>query len=229
METVIVWLNGIMPNVVYLWEDLVESVYETILMVSISGFISFFAGILLGVVLVVTAPGGLYEHPKLNGALGKIINVFRSLPFVILIALLVPLTRFIMGTSIGLKGTIIPLVLGIVPFMSRLIEQALAEVDHGVIEMARSMGLSRHYIVYHVMLKEALPGLTRAIVTTSISLLGLSTMAGTVGGGGVGSFAIRYGYNRFMTDVSIVTVIILLCIVNLFQGIGNSIIKKVTH
>lgn len=228
-EQLLAWANEWMPNVVYLWDDLWTSVYETIIMVSITAVISFAFGIFLGVLLVVTDEGGLYAHPHFHSILGKVVNAFRSLPFVILIALLVPVTRFIMGTSIGLKGTILPLVLGIVPFMSRLVEQSLADVDRGVIEMAQSMGLSRPYIVLHVLLCEAMPGLVRALVTTSISLLGLSTMAGAVGGGGVGSFAIRYGYNRFMSDITVVTVIILLVFVNLLQGIGNHIVRKLTH
>lgn len=218
-----------MPNVVYLWEDLWEAVVQTLIMLGIAGAFSLVLGVLLGILLVVTAEGGLYAHPAFHSILSKVINAFRSLPFVILIALLVPVTRWLVGTSIGIKGTILPLVLGIIPFMSRLVEQALADVDPGVIEMAQSMGLSKRYIVVHVLLKESLPGLTRALVTTAISLLGLTTMAGAVGGGGVGSFAIRYGYNRFMNDITLVTVVILLVFVNVIQGIGNWIIKRLTH
>lgn len=229
IESIIAWADVHMPNVVYLWEDLWESVVQTLIMLGIAGAFSLVLGVLLGILLVVTADGGLYTHPVFHSALSKIINVFRSLPFVILIALLVPVTRYLVGTSIGIRGTILPLVLGIIPFMSRLVEQALADVDPGVIEMAQSMGLSRRYIVLHVLLKESLPGLTRALVTTTISLLGLTTMAGAVGGGGVGSFAIRYGYNRFMNDITLVTVVILLIFVNVIQGIGNLIIKKLTH
>ncbi|MGN1007269.1 MAG: methionine ABC transporter permease [Aristaeellaceae bacterium] len=229
IESIVAWADVHMPNVVYLWEDLWESVVQTLIMLGIAGAFSLVLGVLLGILLVVTADGGLYAHPVFHSALSKIINVFRSLPFVILIALLVPVTRYLVGTSIGIRGTILPLVLGIIPFMSRLVEQALADVDPGVIEMAQSMGLSRRYIVLHVLLKESLPGLTRALVTTTISLLGLTTMAGAVGGGGVGSFAIRYGYNRFMNDITLVTVVILLIFVNVIQGIGNLIIKKLTH
>lgn len=229
IESIVAWADVHMPNVVYLWEDLWESVVQTLIMLGIAGAFSLVLGVLLGILLVVTAVGGLYVHPVFHSALSKIINVFRSLPFVILIALLVPVTRYLVGTSIGIRGTILPLVLGIIPFMSRLVEQALADVDPGVIEMAQSMGLSRRYIVLHVLLKESLPGLTRALVTTTISLLGLTTMAGAVGGGGVGSFAIRYGYNRFMNDITLVTVVILMIFVNVIQGIGNLIIKKLTH
>ena len=229
IESIVAWADVHMPNVVYLWEDLWESVVQTLIMLGIAGAFSLVLGVLLGILLVVTADGGHSAHPVFHSALSKIINVFRSLPFVILIALLVPVTRYLVGTSIGIRGTILPLVLGIIPFMSRLVEQALADVDPGVIEMAQSMGLSRRYIVLHVLLKESLPGLTRALVTTTISLLGLTTMAGAVGGGVVGSFAIRYGYNRFMNDITLVTVVILLIFVNVIQGIGNLIIKKLTH
>jgi D-methionine transport system permease protein len=217
------------PNVVEMQSDLLKSLKETLLMVGISGALSMFFGILLGVVLVVTAEDGLYENKWFAGVAGKLINVFRSIPFVILIALMVPFTRLVVGTSIGLKGAILPMVVGIVPFISRVMEQALCEVDKGVIEAARSMGVSKPYIVVHVLIREALPGIIRAIVISFISLIGFSAMAGAVGGGGLGSFAIRYGYARYMLDITVVTVLILLLMVNVLQGLGNMIAKKMTH
>ena len=147
----------------------------------------------------------------------------------ILVALLVSFTRFLMGTSIGIKGAVVPMIVGIVPFISRLAEQALLEVDNGVIEAAWAMGISKRYIVFHILLPEARPGLIRSFITATISLIGLSTMAGTVGGGGIGSFAVRYGYSRYMNDITLVTVVILVLCVNLIQSLGNRITAKITH
>ncbi|MDR1376715.1 MAG: ABC transporter permease [Synergistaceae bacterium] len=217
------------PNVVEFQSDLVKAFKETIVMVSISGSLSLFLGLFAGVFLVVTAPGGLYESKWVNSIVSKTINIFRSIPFVILVAFMVPFTRLITGTSIGLRGAVPPLVIGIVPFISRVVEQALYEVDKGVIEAAMSMGISKPYIIVHILIREALPGIVRALVISFISLIGLSTMAGAVGGGGVGSFAIRYGYARYMTDVTAVTVLILLLMVNALQGLGNIVAKKLTH
>jgi D-methionine transport system permease protein len=217
------------PNVFSLKMDLLESIWQTAVMVGISGFFGILAGMILGAVLVVTDKGGLYENYIINNVLGKTINTIRSIPFIILIALLVPFTRFFVGTSIGVKGAVVPMILGIVPFIARMVEQTILEVDKGVVEAARAMGISRSYIIVHVLLKESLPGLLRTIVTSVISLIGLSAMAGTVGGGGVGSFAIRYGYSRYMNDITVVTVLILLLIVNLIQGIGNKAAQKMTH
>lgn len=220
---------SLFSNVIYLREDLFNSIWQTAVMVGVSGVLGLFAGMILGTVLVVTAKGGLYESPGFNDVLGKIINTVRSIPFVILIALLVPFTRFIVGTSIGVKGAIVPMFLGIVPFIARMVEQTILEVDRGVVEAARAMGISRPNIMVHVLLRESLPGLLRTAVTSLISLIGLSAMAGTVGGGGIGSFAIRYGYARYMNDITVVTVLILLLIVNIVQGIGNKAAHKLTH
>jgi D-methionine transport system permease protein len=217
------------PNVVEMWQDLLKSLGETLVMVGISGALSMFLGVLLGIVLVVSAEGGLYENKGFNSVTGKLINVFRSIPFVILIALMVPFTRLVVGTSIGLRGAILPMVVGIVPFISRVMEQALCEVDKGVIEAARAMGISKPYIVVHILIQESLPGIVRAVVISFISLIGFSAMAGAVGGGGLGSFAIRYGYARYMLDITVVTVLILLLMVNVLQGLGNFIAKKMTH
>ncbi|MDR2522695.1 MAG: ABC transporter permease [Synergistaceae bacterium] len=229
MKQVTCFIGEYFPNVVEFQGDLLKALKETVLMVGIAGAISMFFGILIGVILVVTAEGGLYENKWISGVAGKLINVLRSIPFVILVAFMVPLTRLIAGTSIGLKGAIPPLVVGIVPFISRVIEQALCEVDKGVIEAARAMGISKPYIVVHILIREAMPGIIRAMVISCISLIGLSAMAGAVGGGGVGSFAIRYGYARYMVDITFVTVLILLLAVNLVQGIGNKIAKRMTH
>ncbi|GHT92130.1 ABC transporter permease [Spirochaetia bacterium] len=223
------FLIKIMPNVYKLFDGILLSIGETFIMVLISGVFGITIGIFLGIILVVTAKNGLYEHELLNSFLGKIVNIVRSIPFVILVALLVSFTRFVMGTSIGIRGALVPMIIGIIPFVSRITEQAFWEVDGGVIEAARAMGLSRSYIVSHVLLPEALPGLVRSVITSFISLIGLSAMAGAVGGGGIGSFAIRFGYQRFMDDITLVMVIILLLIVNVVQGLGNRWAKKFSH
>jgi D-methionine transport system permease protein len=199
------------------------------LMVLISGAFGLIIGAITGIILVVTGEGKLYENNVLNSILSRVVNTVRSIPFVIIIALLVSFTRFITGTSIGIRGAVVPMIVGIIPFVSRITEQALWEVDNGVIEAARSMGLSRFYIILHVLLPEAMPGLVRSIITSFISLLGLSAMAGTVGGGGIGAFAIRYGYQRYMHDITLLMVVILLLIVNLIQGFGNKLAKHFTH
>lgn len=222
-------LDKYIPNVVNNLGELGTAVWETIIMVSISGIISLFFGLILGVLLAVTREGNILENRPLNRIMNRLINIFRSIPFIILLAALIPLTRLIMGTSIGTKGALIPLVFGTVPFLARQIETALFEVDEGLIEAAEAMGSSPRDIIFRVYLREGLGGIIRGITITLVSLIGLSAMAGTVGGGGVGDFAIRYGYQRSQHDITYVTIIILLIIVSIIQGIGNKIIKKISH
>lgn len=223
------FFSTIMPNVVEHSDQLLQAIIDTFIMVSISGAISILLGMLIGIVLVVTSTGHIYENKCVNSIVGKIVNIFRSIPFVILLALILPITRFLVGTSIGIPGAIVPLTVGITPFIARQIEQALSDVDSGVIEAALSMGVTKPAIILRVMLREALPGIVRALIICLISLIGLSAMAGTVGGGGLGDFAIRYGYAQFMQDITVVTTIILLLIVNFIQEIGNLFVKKFTH
>ena len=225
METI----ERLFPNVIKYSDKLIQSTIDTLVMVSVSAIIAIILGLILGVMLVVTSKGKLYENSKINSILGKVINIFRSIPFVIIITLFLPFTKFIVGTSIGIKGAVVPMIAGIVPFIARQIEQALAEVDNGVVEAARSMGMSRFYIVHRVLIREGMPGIVRALVISLISLINLSAMAGTVGGGGLVDFAIRYGYAQYMTDITIVTVIILLIFVSIVQGVGNLYIKHITH
>ena len=181
---------------------------------------------MFGVVLVVTQPGNILENRWIFGILDKIINVFRAIPFVILIALLMPLTRLIVGTSIGTKGAIFPLVVGTVPFFSRQIHAALCEIDPGTVEAAKSMGSSPVGIICRVYLREGLPGMIRGAAITIVNLFALSAMAGCVGGGGLGDYAIRYGFQRYQTDATIVTVIILLVLITIVQSIGNLLTRK---
>ncbi|WP_412252739.1 methionine ABC transporter permease [Terrisporobacter sp.] len=209
--------------------ELQNSTFETLYMLFISGTISLVFGLIFGIILVVTKEGNILENKTVYYILDKIVNIFRSIPFIILLAAAIPFTRFIMGTAIGTKGALVPLVIGTVPFFSRQIESALLELDKGVIEAAQSMGSSPIEIIFRVYLKESIPNIVRAITITFVSLVGLTAMAGSIGGGGLGDFAIRYGYQRYQNDITFVTVVILLIIVNVIQGLGNYIIKKTTH
>lgn len=222
------FLETLFPHVILYREELLIAILETFEMVLIAGAFSLTIGMILGIVLTVTDSGGLYENRVVFNILDKIINSIRSMPFIILMALLVGFTRWLVGTSIGLKGAIVPMTVGSIPFTTRMIYQTLIETDKGVIEAARAMGISRLYIIIHVIIPESRPGLIRALVTCIISLIGLSAMAGTVGGGGIGSFAIRYGYTRYWQDITVVTVIILLILINIIQSIGNYLAAKAT-
>jgi ABC-type metal ion transport system, permease component len=222
-------INNLIPNVLARWPDMWKAFGETLYMMAVSGAISFVIGLFLGVVLTVTAPGRIMQNKVLFTILDKTINIFRSVPFIILLAALIPLTRLIVGKAIGTAGAIVPLVFGTVPFFSRQIESALAQLDRGLIEAAESMGVSPLKIVFRVYLRESIPGIVRGTAITFVSLVGLTAMAGAVGGGGLGDFAIRYGYQRNQVDITYATVVILVAVVSLIQGIGNIIIKKTTH
>lgn len=223
------FVNELIPNVIKKWPDLWVSFGETMYMMAVSGAISFVFGLILGVILTVTAPGRILQNKVVYNILDKVINIFRSIPFIILLAMLIPLTRLIVGRAIGTAGAIVPLIFGTVPFFSRQIESALVEVDHGLIEAAQAMGESPARIIFRVYLRESIPGIVRGTTITFISLVGLTAMAGAVGGGGLGDFAIRYGYNRNQVDITFATVIILVSVVSLIQALGNLIIKKTTH
>lgn len=219
----------IFPNLVDKLPEFYESFVQTLFMTGFSGIISLVFGLLVGIILTVTKKGGILENAVLSSVLDKIVNIFRTIPFIILLALLIPLTRMIAGTAIGTKGAIVPLIFGTVPFFARQVETALAELDKGLIEAALSMGSSPFEIIRRVYLKESLPGLIRAVTITAISLIGLTAMAGAVGGGGLGDFAIRYGHQRNQTDVTLATVIVLILLVSLLQGLSNWVISKISH
>jgi len=222
-------LVNYMPNVVELFPDMIKALWETIGMVFISGVISTLIGIPLGVILVVTRPDNILENKGIYNVVGKIINVFRSIPFVILLAAIIPFTRLMVGTTIGMKGALVPLVIGSIPFVARQIESALLDIDKGIIEAAEAMGSSAFEIIYRVLLKEGLPGIVYALTITTVSLIGFSAVAGTVGGGGLGDFAIRYGYQYFKTDIMVATILILLVLVTAIQSFGELILKKLSH
>lgn len=222
-------LNSLIPNVMARTDIFVDSIVETLIMVVWAGGISFLIGIVLGVLITVTKQGNIMEQKAVYHVLDKLINLFRSIPFVVLLACLVPLTRLIMGTSIGVRGAIVPLVVGCTPFFTRQVETALAEVNAGLVEAAQSMGLSNLDIIVRVYLKESIAGIARGTTITLISLVGLTAMAGAIGAGGLGNFAIMYGHQRNMPDVTWTTVIVLVLFVSLIQLIGNYIARKNTH
>lgn len=222
-------LQTVFPNLVDKLPEFYESFMQTLFMTGFSGIISLLFGLFLGITLTVTKKGGILENAVLSSVLDKIVNIFRTIPFIILLALLIPLTRLIAGTAIGTKGAIVPLIFGTVPFFARQVETALAELDKGLIEAALSMGSSPIEIIRRVYLKESLPGLIRAVTITAISLIGLTAMAGAVGGGGLGDFAIRYGHQRNQADVTLATVIVLILLVSLLQSVSNWVVSRISH
>ena len=223
------FLNTYFGNVMAKLPDFYGSILDTLRMTGRAGAIAFVGGLFLGVVLTVTKEGGILQARALYQVLDKIINFFRSIPFIILLAALIPLTRLISGTAIGVEGAIVPLVCGTIPFFARQIESALAEMDPGLVEAALSMGSSSVEIIFRVSLKECIPGIVRAVTITAISLIGLTAMAGAVGAGGLGDFAIRFGYQRNQTDVTLASILVLAGLVSVIQLAGNMAAKKHTH
>ena len=223
------FLNKLIPNVMNDLPKLYDSIIQTFIMLLYSGVISFFVGGFLGILLIVTKRYGIMQNIIIYEILSKVINFFRAIPFIILLAMLVPLTRFIMGTAIGVKGAILPLIFGTVPFFARQMESALSEVNPGLVEAAQSMGSSPIAIIFRVYLKESIAPIARGTTITAISLIGLTAMAGAVGAGGLGTYAIQSGYYRNKLDIIYVSVILLVILVGLIQAIGNFIVKKASH
>lgn len=207
-------------------ELLIKSFCETGYMVVASTVLASLIGIPLGIILTVTRNGHILPNAVINSVLGVIVNATRSTPFIILMVAIIPLTRMLVGSSIGTTAAIVPLTISAAPFIARVIESSLLEIDHGVIEAAQSMGASPMQIIYKVLLPEALHSIVLGITLAVIALIGYSAMAGVLGGGGLGDLAIRYGYQRFQPDVMIVTVVILILMVQLIQFIGDTLSKK---
>lgn len=207
---------------------MIQAVGQTVYMVFFSTLFASILGFILGIVVTVTSPKGLKPNNIIYNALDLIINVLRSFPFIILIVFIIPLTRAIVGTPIGEAAAIVPLTIAAAPFVARIIESSLKEVDSGVIEAAKSFGASNTQIIFKVMLKEAVPSIISGLTLTIINIIGYSAMAGSVGAGGLGKVAISYGYQRYQTDVMIVTVIILIIMVQGLQSLGNYLYKKLS-
>lgn len=210
-----------------LTQSLWEATLETLYMVGVSTFFTMLLGLPLGVLLVITDAGQILAAPRLNKVLGGIVNIGRSLPFIILLVAVIPLTRLLAGTSIGSTAAIVPLTIAAIPFFARVVETALREVDRGLVEAAHSMGCTNWQIIAKVLIPEALPSLVLGLTITIIGLLGYSAMAGAVGGGGLGDLAIRYGYMRFNTQVMIATVVLLVVLVQGIQMLGDRAARRI--
>jgi len=209
-----------------MFELLLRSLWETVLMTAASGLISLVFGLPLGLALVATDRGGIAEQLWLNRILGGIVNGFRSMPFIILLVALIPLTRLIVGTSIGTWAAIVPLAIAATPYYARIAEVSLREVDRGLIEAVRAMGGGRWAIIREVLVPEALPGIVAGFTVTLVTLVGASAMAGAIGAGGLGDLAIRYGYQRFETAVMVAVVIVLIVLVCGIQWVGDRLVTR---
>lgn len=217
-----------MPLSKLLLDILLPGLWDTLYMVLLSTLYAVIIGFIPAIALVVTDAKGLRPNKAVNSILNFFVNLLRSFPFIILMIAIFPLTKLIAGTTIGREAAIVPLTIGAAPFAARVIESALKEVDPGIIEAAKSFGASTWQIIFKVMIKEALPSIILGITLTVISVIGYSAMAGTIGAGGLGDIAVRYGYQRFKTDIMIYTVIILIIVVQILQGLGNLAYKKLS-
>ncbi|EHP42510.1 d-and l-methionine ABC transporter [Cupriavidus basilensis OR16] len=216
-----------------MWSEMFDlfltSFNETLLMVSISGVVGAAFGVPLGVLLHLTNRGGVLSHPLFNRTIGVVVNAVRSIPFIILLVVVIPFTRFIVGSSIGTTAAVVPLTIAAIPFIARLVESALREVDKGLVEAAQSMGASTGQIVMKVLLPEAMPGIVAGLTITFVSLVGYSAMAGAIGGGGLGDLGIRYGYQRYITEVMVAVVLILIVFVQAVQSFGDWLVRRISH
>ena len=211
------------------WAEIGQATLDTLAMLGGSMVLTVALGLPLGVILFLTGKGQMLDNRAANGALSLLVNILRSVPFVILLIVMIPLTVALVGTSLGVAGAIPPLVAGAAPFFARLVETALREVDKGVIEASFAMGARRRQVVLGALLPEALPGIIAAATVTAIALVSYTAMAGVVGAGGLGDLAIRFGYQRFQTDVMVVTVVLLLVLVQALQMVGDGVVRRVSH
>ncbi|PRD18472.1 UNVERIFIED_CONTAM: metP [Trichonephila clavipes] len=215
-------LEQLLPNVD--WQEIGYASLDTLNMLGGATLFTILLGLPLGVLLFLTGPRQMFEQRALYAVLSLVVNVLRSVPFVILLILMIPLTVLITGTSLGVAGAIPPLVVGATPFFARLVETALREVDRGIIEATQAMGASTLQIIFRALLPEALPGLIAATTVTAITLVSYTAMSGLIGGGGLGDLAVRYGYQRYQPDVMAVTVILLLILVQVLQMVGDKLV-----
>lgn len=208
------------------WPEIWQASQDTLTMLGMSALFTVLIGMPLGVLLFLTSKGQLLSNRVLYLIVAFAVNILRSVPFIILMILVMPLTKAIVGTSIGIKGSIPPLVIAAAPFFARLVETALREVDKGVIEAAQSMGASHWQVIWKVLLPESRPGLIAGVTITTVALVGYTAMSGVIGGGGLGDLAVRYGFQRFRTDIMIVTVVILVLLVQLLQTVGDRFVLR---
>ncbi|KZU80809.1 methionine ABC transporter permease [Lactiplantibacillus plantarum] len=222
-------MTALIPNVLQMKAEFIQATLETLYMTAVSALVAGILGLGLGVLLVVTQPHGILADGPSYQVLDKLTNLLRSVPFIILLAVISPLTSYLIGTTVGTTASLVPLVFGIFPFYARQVQNALLDVDQGIVEAAKSMGSSPIAIIFRVYLKEGLPDLIRVSIVTVISLIGLTTMAGAIGAGGLGDIAISIGYARFENDVTFVAMIIILILVFAVQLFGDWLVKSVTH
>lgn len=222
-------VTKLFPNVIEFASDFPQAIIDTLLMLVISGLISVVIGILLAVIVVVTRKDGLKENQPVFWILDKIINLFRSIPFIILIPTVAVLSRALFGTTIGIEGALVPLVIGTAPFVARQMESAIMEIDPGIIEVSIAMGLSTKEIIFDVYLRENIPGMIRGLTISFIALVGQIAIVGSVGAGGLGDMAIRYGLQRSMGDITFVVIILILILISIVQAIGDKLVEKTTH
>ncbi|QHF44730.1 metal ABC transporter permease [Pseudomonas sp. S35] len=215
------------------WNDILQLLLnatgETLYMVLLAGLFTLLIGLPLGVLLFISRRDGLLPLPRLNRALGGVINLGRSLPFVVMLIALIPLTRLIVGTTLGSTAAVVPITIGAFPFFARIVETALDEVDKGRIEAIVAMGGDIRHVILKVLLPEALPALVAGVTLTLVMLIGFSSMAGVIGGGGLGDLAIRYGYQRFNNQIMVVTVIVLVLLVQGVQSLGDRCVRSLAH
>lgn len=223
------FLNTIIPHVVERSGQFWQAFRETLQMVGTVGVLAILLGIPFGVLLYVTRTGGILQNRPIHFILNKICDIFRSIPFILLAIILLGLSRLIVGTAIGVKGAIIPLLIATIPFLGRQVEGALAEVPDGLVEAAQAMGCSPLEIIWRVYLKEGTPGIARGVTITLISLINFTAIAGAIGAGGLGNFAISYGHSRNLPDVMWTVLIVIIVMVSLVQAIGNAVVKRTTH
>ena len=205
------------------------SLWETLVMVAFSGIAGALVGIPLGVLLRLTDRGGVLQNTGVNRVVGAVVNAVRSTPFIILLVAIIPFTRLITGSSFGTAAAVVPLTLAAAPFIARLVETSLREVDHGLVEAAQAMGASTGQIVFKVLLPEALPGIVAGFTITLVSLTGYSAMAGAIGGGGLGDLGIRYGYQRFLPAIMLAVVVVLIAFVQAVQSLGDWAVRRLSH
>ena len=222
-------IDEIIFNLVKYSPNLIKALKETLIMVSISGLFATLFGIPIGIILATTNEQGLLKNKVVYSILSKLINTLRSIPFAILVASIPWLVRAIVNTTIGVKGAIVPLIIAITPFMARQVELALSKVDKGVIEAYQAMGFSNFDIILKVLLKEGQGGIIQGVTLSLVSLVGFSAIAGTVGGGGLGDFALRYGYSSFNPYLMFITLVIIIALVFIIQWVGDLILKEVVH
>lgn len=215
------------------WDEILQLLLnatgETLYMVQLAGLFTLLIGLPLGVLLFISRRGGLHPLPRLNGALSALVNLGRSLPFVVMLIALIPLTRLVVGTTLGSTAAVVPITIGAFPFFARIVENALDEVDKGRIEAILAMGGDIWHVIGKVLLPEALPALLAGITLTLVMLIGFSSMAGVIGGGGLGDLAIRYGYQRFNNQVMVATVVVLVILVQGVQSLGDRLVRSLAH